>query len=90
MNTAEGEICLANLCAPNGYHPRVGETWAVHFAGLLDRLTDTEKQVATLMTEANPLLVQFRKDVPAIDYSDFERHGDYRAFCMKRYRQYYG
>src|ERR1035437_1073061 len=85
-----GEVRLSNLFAPNDYAPKPDETWAVHFAGLLDRLNPAEKQVATLMTETNSLLVQFREDVSVIDYADFERHGDYLAFCRKRYEKYYG
>jgi len=42
------------------------------------------------MIETNPLLHQFREDVIEIDYSNFERHGDYLAFCRTRYQKYYG
>lgn len=85
-----GEVVLSNLFAPHRHEPRPGEVWAVHFAGLLDRLTPEEQQVAVLLTEINPMLVQFRQDVASIDYADFERHGDYLALCRNRYRKYYG
>ncbi len=85
----DGEVVLSNLFAPIAYDPRLGEVWAVHFAGLLDRLTPEEQAVASLMAEANPLLVEFRRDVERIDYSDFERLGDYFAFCRDRHAQYY-
>lgn len=85
-----GSIGIINLFAPHGYDPQPGEVWAVHFAGLLDRLNTAEAATAVLMLENNPLLVQFRADVSAIDYSDFERHGDYSTFCRNRYLKYYG
>lgn len=87
---ADGRISLLNLFAPVGYDPQPGEAWAVHFAGLLDRITSEENETAVTMLEANPLLVQFRADVVSIDYSDFERHGDYSTFCRNRYLKYYG
>jgi len=43
-----------------------------------------------MLTESNPMLVQFRDDVDVIDYKNFERHGDYSALCQKRYATYFG
>ena len=85
-----GEVRLLNLFAPGEYKPERDEIWAVHFAGLLDHLSFEEQQVVCLMIETNPLLHQFREDVIEIDYSNFERHGDYLAFCRTRYQKYYG
>jgi hypothetical protein len=85
-----GKVHLSNLFAPKDYAPRPDETWAVHFAGLLDRLNPTEMEVVRLMTETNHLLVQFRRDVSIIDYANFERHGNYLALCRRRYEKYYG
>jgi len=85
-----GSIRLTNLFRPNDYESKVGETWCVHFAALLDRITPEEEQLMRMLAETNPLLVQFRDDVDGIDYKDFERHGDYLAFCQKRHATYYG
>jgi len=85
----DGSIQLTNLFAPNAYEPKVGEKWAVHFAALLDRISAEEDDLVRMLTETNPLLVQFRKDVQGVDYKSFERHGDYLAICKKRYATYY-
>lgn len=85
-----GSIDLTSLFAPNSYEPKVGEMWGVHFAALLDRISPEEEQLVRMLTETNPLLVQFRDDVDTIDYKNFERHGDYLAICQKRYATYYG
>ena len=83
-------IELKQLFAPDVYQVKVGETWAVHFAALLDRITPEQAQLARMLTESNPMLVQFRDDVDVIDYKNFERHGDYSALCQKRYATYFG
>ncbi|MDR3685811.1 MAG: hypothetical protein P4L93_02470 [Coriobacteriia bacterium] len=83
-------IELKQLFAPDAYQVKVGETWAVHLAALLDRITPEQEQLARMLTESNPVLVQFRDDVDMIDYKNFERHGDYSALCQKRYATYFG
>jgi hypothetical protein len=85
-----GNVAISNLFAPNNYEPRPDETWAIHFAGLLDRLNPEEKEIATLMIENNSVLVQLRCEVEHIDYANFERYGDYYSFCENRYLKYYG
>lgn len=85
----DGRIVLANLYAPTTGGPQEDEIWAVHFAGLLCRLSEQEHQAAVLMLDANPLLRQFRDEVDSIDYCDFERYGDYQAQCRERHRAYY-
>ncbi len=84
-----GTIKLMNLFAPNVYQPDVGETWGVHFAALLDHISPEEDRIVRMLTETNPLLVEFRDDVEAIDYKSFERHGDYLDTCRARYTTYY-
>ncbi|MHB9004597.1 MAG: hypothetical protein ACYC6C_11145 [Coriobacteriia bacterium] len=85
-----GNIELTNLFAPNAYEPKVGEMWGVHFAALLDRITPEEDRLVRMLTDTNPLLVEFRTDVDEIDYKNFERHGDYLGTCQSRYATYYG
>ncbi len=84
-----GEIQLKNLFFPKAHPPAVGETWAVHFAGLLDRLSPEECGTAQLMLEQNSALLVLRSEVGEIDYQNFQRKGDYASFCRKRYEKYY-
>ena len=87
----EGAVLLKNLFLPK-YDPvpALDEIWAVHFAGLLGRLSLEECETARLMLEENPALTSLRREVKEIDYLDFERKGDYAAFCRARYEKYYG
>lgn len=85
-----GEILLKNLFRPRSWDPGIGEVWAVHFAGLLDRLSMEEQDTASFMLEQNPALTALRPEVREIDYRDFERKGDYAGVCRKRYQAYFG
>ena len=84
-----GQILLENLFLPTPHTPAEGETWAVHFAGLLDRLSPEECNTARFMIEQNSALQILRREVSTINYRDFQRKGDYAAFCRKRYEKYY-
>jgi len=84
-----GEIQLKGLFFPNAWPPAVDEIWAVHFAGLLDRLSPAECETARFMLEQNSALGTLRREVSQIDYRDFQRKGDYAAFCRTRYERYY-
>jgi hypothetical protein len=85
-----GNIMLTNLFAPKMYNPKPGEIWAVHFAGLLGPLSVEEQKTAILMIESNNMLVNLREEITEIDYHDYERYIDYRAFCEERHQKYYG
>ncbi len=84
-----GQIRLLNLFSPGRDQPRSDEIFAVHFAGLLCRLSPAEQQAASLMLETNSLLTGFRGEVEEIDYTNFERHGNYYLLCKERHGKYY-
>ena len=83
------KIKFINLYAPKLYNPKVDQLWAVHFAGLLCPLSDSENAAVTLMLESNSMLKKFRDEVEVIDYRNFERYGDYLSLCQERHKKYY-
>jgi hypothetical protein len=84
-----GRVILHNLFSSSVDRPKCDETWAAHFAGLLALLTPEECRVVHLMTEMNSLLVRFRHDVKEIDYTNYERHGNYLNLCKTRCAKYF-
>ena len=85
-----GSVLLKNLFLPNDDPKPMGdEMWAVHFAGLLGRLPAKEEMTARFMLDQNAAFRDLRREVAGIDYLDFERKGDYAAFCRSRYKRYY-
>lgn len=85
-----GEVRLLNIFTPKEHKSKRNEVWAVHFAGLLTRLSPKEQKVASLMLETNHFLREFCKDGIKINYLNFELHKDYSSFCRDRYQKHYG
>jgi hypothetical protein len=57
----------------------------VHFAPVITPLLSDEAALVQMLEDANPLLAEFRREISTIDYSNLERHSDYRAFCIERH-----
>jgi hypothetical protein len=84
-----GNVRMASLLATSGYEPKIGDTWAVHFAVPVCRITPDEESMLRLIGELDTTFVAFRDALAEIDYADFEPHGDYRAMCGERFGAYY-
>jgi hypothetical protein len=85
----DGEIRLKNLfIAPELADVNAG-AWGVHFASVITPLSSDEAALVQMLGDTNPLLAEFRREISTIDYSNFERFGDYRAICIERHACYW-
>ena len=85
----DGEIRLKNLfIAPELADLNAG-VWGVHFASVITPLSSDEAALVQMLGDTNPLLAEFRREISTIDYSNFERYGDYRAICIERHATYW-
>lgn len=85
----DGEIRLHNLFLPPELADLDPPVWGVHFASAITPLSFDEAMLVRMLGDANPLLTEFRGEISAIDYSNFERYGDYRAMCVERHAIYW-
>jgi hypothetical protein len=86
---ADGEIRLKNLfIAPELADFNAG-VWGVHFASVITPLSSDEAALVQMLGDTNPMLTEFRREISTIDYSNFERYGDYRSICIERHACYW-
>lgn len=84
-----GEIRLQNLFLAPEFADLDASVWGVHFASAITPLSSEEAVLVRMLGDANPLLIEFRREISTIDYSNFERYGDYRAICAERHACYW-
>lgn len=85
----DGEIRLENLFLAPELREFDAAVWGVHFASVLTPLSSDEAALVHMLGDTNSLLAEFRREVSTIDYSNFERYGDYRAICIERHACYW-
>ena len=83
------EIRLKNLFIAPEVADLNAQIWGVHFASVITPLSSDEAALVQMLGDTIPLLADFRREISAIDYSNFERYGDYRAICLDRHACYW-
>jgi hypothetical protein len=83
-----GEIKLKNLFMAPELAGLDSAAWGVHFASVITPLSLDEAALVQMLGDASPLLAEFRCEISTIDYSNFERYGDYRTVCIDRHGCY--
>jgi hypothetical protein len=85
-----GCIRLSNLFLPPDFAGSKSDTFGVHFASVVSPLSQKESVLVRKLLDANPLFVEFRKDIVEIDYLSYERFGNLSALSRDRYTRHFG
>jgi hypothetical protein len=83
------EIRLLNIFTPNDIKFESNGLYSMHFASVISTITPAQFRTINQQLESIKRFVGFRRDIREIDYSDFQRFGDYRKLCETRYSKYF-
>lgn len=82
-------INLKNIFVPEDINIIQNMQYAIHLASVVSPLGKHDFKMISLHLEEIPLFRLFREKLESIDYSDFQRFGDYRKTCENRYAKYF-
>jgi len=82
-------INLKNIFVPGDMNIVQNKQYAVHLASVVSSLEKHDFNMISLHLEEIDLFRLFRENLESIDYSDFQRFGDYRKICEDRYTKYF-
>lgn len=82
-------ISLTNIFVPSDVKVRSGAFYSMHFASAISEISNAESGLINQQLESIDQFIEFRKKVKAIDYSSFQRFGNYKKICENRYNKYF-
>lgn len=83
------KIRFLNIFRPPDIKLEKNGLYSIHFASVISKIDSAEFRMISQQLESVKRFVEFRNDIKKIDYSSFQRFGDYRKFCEKRYLKYF-
>ncbi|MCD4783337.1 MAG: hypothetical protein K8T10_05820 [Candidatus Eremiobacteraeota bacterium] len=82
-------INLKSIFVPEDMNIEQNMQYAIHFASVVTPLGKHDFKMISLHLEEINLFRLFRENLESIDYSDFQRFGDFRKVCENRYSKYF-
>lgn len=83
------KIHLFNVFTPPDIKIQTNRSYAIHFASVISEINIAQSRIISQQLDTIDKFTDFRRDVKAIDYSDFQKFGDYRRLCESRYSKYF-
>jgi len=80
---------LYNIFTPSDINIEENTLYSIHFASVISEITSAQSKMISQQLENNAQFIEFRNKTKSIDYSNFQRYGDYRKFCENRYCKYF-
>lgn len=88
-STPGNKICLSNIFIPSDIKFKSDGLYSMHFASVISIVTPAQFKMINQQLESIKRFVEFRRDIDEIDYSDFQKFGDYGKLCETRYSRYF-
>jgi hypothetical protein len=63
--------------------------YSMHFASVISEINPSQFRMINQQLESIKRFTEFRNDVTEIDYSNFQKFGDYKKLCETRYSKYF-
>jgi len=88
-STSDLKVQLLNIFTPSDIKFKSNGLYSMHFASVISEINPAQFGMINQQLESIERFIEFRNDVKEIDYSDFQKFGDYRKFCETRYHKYF-
>ncbi len=82
-------IDMQNVFVPPEFKVQESGIYAIHFASIVSEINPAVSRMMNQQLESVNRFIEFRKDIGEIDYTKFQRFGDYSKFCQERYLKYF-
>ena len=82
-------INLKNIFVPKDMEIELNTPYCMHLSSIISPLDRFTYRMISRHLKEIPLFVTFREDQDTIDFSNFQRYGDYRKICEDRYNKYF-
>jgi TusA-related sulfurtransferase len=82
-------IKILNLFIPSELKIKEDTFYSIHFASIISEITSTESKMINRQLETIDSFIKYRKETKLIDYNHFQKYGNYKRICEKRYNTYF-
>jgi hypothetical protein len=84
------KIIFKNVFVPPDIPFETDGLYCIHFASIIAKINNEQFQNLKQHLEEIDLFKRYREEVIVIDYSEFQRFGNYQKTCRDRYLKYFG
>jgi len=82
-------VRLNSLFIPSNLSINPNKYYCVHFASVISDISFAQFEMLRQQLNEIPQFSLFCKDIKEINYLNFQRYGNYYAFCQQRYSAYF-